>query len=67
LSAPGEMEPGTGPVTLTVGGHAHDLQIEPREELAAAEPRPLNAFKAELARRAIVRACAATLTNGGGG
>jgi xanthine dehydrogenase YagS FAD-binding subunit len=35
-----------------------------REELAAAAPRPLNAFKVELAQRAIVRALA-TLTYGG--
>jgi xanthine dehydrogenase YagS FAD-binding subunit len=35
-----------------------------REELAAAAPRPLNAFKVELAQRAIVRALT-TLTNGG--
>jgi xanthine dehydrogenase YagS FAD-binding subunit len=34
-----------------------------QEELAAAAPRPLNAFKVELARRAIVRALV-TLTNG---
>jgi xanthine dehydrogenase YagS FAD-binding subunit len=34
-----------------------------REELTAATPRPLNAFKVELAQRAIVRALA-TLTNG---
>jgi xanthine dehydrogenase YagS FAD-binding subunit len=34
-----------------------------QEELAAAAPRPLNAFKVELARRAIVRALM-TLTNG---
>jgi xanthine dehydrogenase YagS FAD-binding subunit len=33
------------------------------QELAAAAPRPLNAFKVELARRAIMRALA-TLTNG---
>ena len=33
------------------------------EELSAAAPRPLNAFKVELAQRAIVRALA-TLTNG---
>ena len=33
------------------------------EELAAAAPRPLNAFKVELAQRAIVRALT-TLTNG---
>ena len=35
-----------------------------RQELATATPRPLNAFKAELAQRAIVRALA-TLTDGG--
>jgi len=35
-----------------------------RGELAAATPRPLNAFKVELAQRAIVRALT-TLTNGG--
>ena len=35
-----------------------------RGELAAATPRPLNAFKVELAQRAIVRALA-TLTDGG--
>jgi xanthine dehydrogenase YagS FAD-binding subunit len=35
-----------------------------RRELAMAKPRPLNAFKVELARRAIVRALT-TLTNGG--
>jgi CO/xanthine dehydrogenase FAD-binding subunit len=34
-----------------------------REELAAAAPRPLNAFKVELAQRAIVRALT-TLSNG---
>jgi xanthine dehydrogenase YagS FAD-binding subunit len=34
-----------------------------REELAAATPRPLNAFKVELAQRAIVRALSA-LTSG---
>jgi xanthine dehydrogenase YagS FAD-binding subunit len=34
-----------------------------RQELAAASPRPLNAFKVELAQRAIVRALA-TLTDG---
>jgi xanthine dehydrogenase YagS FAD-binding subunit len=35
-----------------------------QRELAAARPRPLNAFKVELARRAIVRALS-TLTGGG--
>jgi xanthine dehydrogenase YagS FAD-binding subunit len=35
-----------------------------RRELATAAPRPLNAFKVELAQRAIVRALT-TLTNGG--
>ncbi len=35
-----------------------------RRELATATPRPLNAFKVELAQRAIVRALT-TLTNGG--
>jgi xanthine dehydrogenase YagS FAD-binding subunit len=35
-----------------------------RQELAAARPRPLNAFKVELAQRAIVRALT-TLTDGG--
>jgi xanthine dehydrogenase YagS FAD-binding subunit len=34
-----------------------------RQELATAEPRPLNAFKVELAQRAIIRALA-TLTKG---
>jgi xanthine dehydrogenase YagS FAD-binding subunit len=34
-----------------------------RQELATAVPRPLNAFKVELAQRAIIRALA-TLTNG---
>jgi xanthine dehydrogenase YagS FAD-binding subunit len=36
-----------------------------RQELTPAEPRPLNAFKVELAQRAIIRALA-TLTNGDG-
>jgi xanthine dehydrogenase YagS FAD-binding subunit len=35
-----------------------------RRELATATPRPLNAFKVELAQRAIVRALT-TLTGGG--
>src|SRR5262249_20282854 len=36
-----------------------------RQELAEARPRPLNAFKVELARRAVIRA-PATPTDGGG-
>ena len=44
-------------------GEAASFAEAARQELARATPRPLNAFKVELAQRAIVRALA-TLTNG---